>query len=65
MLPARCTAGDLYAIPQFDVTSRGVADFLHALHDFQAAFRPLCAHGPALGGESGLGPAAPPGATMG
>jgi len=39
MRPACRTAGDLYAIPQFDVASRDVEGFLDALRDVHAAFR--------------------------
>src|SRR5918999_5613644 len=38
MLPACRTAGDIYAIPQFDLESRDVEGFLDELRDFHAAF---------------------------
>jgi SRSO17 transposase len=39
LLPACRTAGDIYAIPQFDVASSDVEGFLDELRDFHAAFR--------------------------
>jgi SRSO17 transposase len=42
MLPAWRTAGDLYALPPFELTSRDVEAFLDELRTFHAVFRPCC-----------------------